>query len=448
MVWENEGMGKRVFCEKNGEIEGYIFTPSFEFKYGKVTVKDGIIENVEYTENDESACDETGCNESACDVFCGSLFFECRGKGNSRRLILPGLVDVHLHGAAGYDICDASAESIKKICAYERENGIAAFLGATMTLPAHELEKICVAAKEASGYGFEGIFLEGPFVNKTKCGAQNPEYAILPDASLVGRLNEISGGNIRKVLIAPELDGAAEFVECLKCGLVGKPKDDLNSEISEESKVDFNENMIRITLGHSDADYDIAAEVIKMGANQVTHLYNAMRPFDKRDPGLVGAAFDNDCYTELIADGVHVHESVIRSTFKTVSDDKMILVSDSTMATGLPDGAATLGGTPVKVMTIGNASENVSENADNAGDVLVNLVESANIVRRRVELSDGTIAGSATNLYDCMMNAIEMGVPVAKAVRAATLNPAKSVGIDDRYGTIEIGKCGVLAIIE
>lgn len=417
-----------VFYENSGELKGYVYTPFFEFRFATVTIENYIIKSVEY------CTPENGLPAILSDEKEAREYFLRKEKPYP--MILPGLVDVHLHGAAGFDICDASEESIQRIDEYEAKSGIAAYLGTTMTLPQDDLERICLAARGAASkmdqrgqtpiatkgdrpqhcpVGLVGLFLEGPFVSKKKCGAQNPNYAINPDADLVMHLNEISGGLVRKVLVAPELDGAIEFVGDMET------REFTESIVMSTTNDKYNLcDSICITLGHTECDYDIALKVMNMGVNQITHMYNAMPAFDKRNPGLIGAALDKNCYMELISDGVHVHDSVVRATFNMVSDDRLVLISDSTMATGLPDGPATLGGTPVNVVTDGV---------------------------RKVTLPDGTIAGSATNLFECMMHAIESGVSPVKAIRAASINPAKSIGIDNAYGSIKEGKCGLVNIL-
>ena len=420
-------MAHEVFCEKCGELEGYIFTPDMNFEYGRVVIDNYVIKSVEYFEPADSTMPRIISCEDAGRIILGQEI--------SAPIIIPGLVDVHLHGANGYDICDADCRSLAGICDYERQSGIAAFIGATMTLPVTELETICNAYNKLCLYkncssitnddikpyaGFEGLFLEGPFISKNRCGAQNPQNAIAPDYEIVKRLNDLSGGIIRKVLVAPEIEGAERLTKEI---VMSTDSEETRNVMSTNDGHNCENNTIldvNITLGHTDCDYNTASKLIEVGANQVTHLYNAMPPFDKREPGLIGAALDNDCYMELICDGVHVHDSVIRATFNMVSEDKIVLVSDSTMATGLLDGPATLGGTPVSVVT-----------ADGV---------------RRVELMNGTIAGSATNLFDCMIHAIKIGVPVDKAIVAATVNPATSVQLDDFYGRIDEGKCGIVNI--
>ena len=175
---------------------------------------------------------------------------------------------------------------------------------------------------------------------------------------------------------------------------------------------------VRISIAHTTADYGTACEAFKHGARQVTHLYNAMPPFSHRAPGVIGAAFDNDnVAVELIADGVHVHPSVVRATFR-LFENRVILISDSMMATGLDDGEYSLGGQAVTVR--GNLAT----------------------------LHDGTIAGSATNLMDCVRSAVKMGVPLGQAIRSASTNPARAIGIEHDYGSLEPGKLANVLLLD
>lgn len=343
-------------------IRGIIYTNRFTFEPGIVNIDSGRISSVE-------KCDMTELT-----------------KEESRRYLLPGLVDIHLHGCAGYDFCDGTKEAIEAIGKYEISHGITSFCLATMTLPAEKLEEICTAARHNRTSGLRGIYLEGPFISEAKRGSQNPDFIQTPDYELLKRLQECSGGLVKIVTIAPEVNGA---LECIKKG----------------------EGLFCFSIAHTCADYETASEAIEAGASHVTHLYNAMPPFEHRAPGVIGAAADHEeTEVELICDGIHVHPSMVRSTFKLFGDDRVILISDSMMAAGMKDGVYALGGQKV----------------------LVN--------GKKAVLEDGTIAGSVGNLYDCMVKAISMGIPKESAVRAATFNPAKSIGVDREYGTLEAGK--------
>lgn len=351
-------------------IRGIVYTDRFTFEPGTVTIEDDRIKSVEI-----------------CDMA------ELTGE-EPRRYLLPGLIDIHLHGCAGYDFCDGTKEVMEAIADYEISHGITSFCPATMTLPAERLEELCTAAGHHSISGLQGIYLEGPFISEEKKGSQNPAFIQLPDMELIERLQESSGGLIRIVTIAPEVQGA---LECIKKG----------------------NGSFRFSIAHTCSDYETALKAIEAGASHVTHLYNAMPPFLHRAPGVIGAAADREeTEVELICDGIHVHPSVVRSTFKLFGDDRIILISDSMMAAGMHDGAYTLGGQKV-------------------------LVKGKNAV-----LEDGTIAGSVSNLYDCMLTAVSMGIPKESAIRAATFNPAKSIGIENKYGTLESGKAADILVTD
>lgn len=311
---------------------------------------------------------------------------------------IPGLTDVHFHGCVGYDFCDGTHEAIRAIAEYELKNGVTTICPATMTYDEDTLSNIGIAAAtydNASGSELIGINMEGPFIAPAKKGAQNATYIHKPDIDMFRRLQEKAGGLYKLVDLAPEVEGSMEFIEALK-------------------------DEVAISIAHTTADYDIANEAFQKGAKHTTHLYNAMPPFSHRAPGVIGAACDNDhVHVELICDGIHIHPSVVRTTFKMFGDDRVVLISDSMMATGLTDGDYSLGGQAVKV------------------------------VGQLATLADGTIAGSATNLMGCMRVAVQkMGIPLGSAVKAAAVNSAKSIGIYDRYGSITPGKAANLVLLD
>ncbi len=312
---------------------------------------------------------------------------------------IPGLVDIHFHGAVGHDFCDADSEGFARIAEYEARNGVLAMCPATMTYSEEILEKVmekAAAYKTAdSRASLVGINMEGPFISPKRLGAQNPKYLANPDASMFRRLQTKSGNLIKLVDLAPELEGSMEFIK----------------ELSGE---------VTISIAHTDCSFDEATNAIKAGAGHITHLFNAMPGLSHREPGPIRAAMENESEVELIADGVHVHPSMVRFVFDTFSEDKIILISDSMEATGLPDGEYQLGGQPVKV------------NGKKA--VLTGHPD--------------TIAGSVTNLYECMKTAISMGIKKEAAIRAATENPAKSIGIDDEYGLIEPGYYANILLVD
>ena len=262
---------------------GMIFTKDCVFEPGELVIEDGIIKEVQI-----------------CD-------YEALTQKEQEQYLIPGLVDVHFHGAAGYDFCDGTKEALQAIAAYENEHGITTICPATMSLPVAELKRILAVAAEwekESG-SLCGIHLEGPFIAKEKKGAQKEEYIIPADVATLRKLQEKANGLIKLVTIAPEAEGA---MECIK-------------ELKEE---------FRFSIGHTMADYETACKVFEAGVDHVTHLYNAMPPYSHRAPGVIGAACDNEqVMVELICDGIHSHESTVRTTFKMFGDDRVILISDS-----------------------------------------------------------------------------------------------------------------------
>lgn len=312
---------------------------------------------------------------------------------------IPGLVDIHFHGAAGYDFCSATSEELLKIAEYEAQNGILAICPATMSYDEEILGNIVDKASSyegKSGAELVGINMEGPFINVKKAGAQNPEYIMPADTEMFYRLQKRSNGLIKLVDIAPEFPPGMEFIE--KCH-----KD------------------VCISLAHTQCDYNTAQEAFGKGARHMTHLYNAMQGINHREPGPVIAAMEADANVELIADGIHVHPAMVRFTFRMFGADRVILISDSMEATGLPDGSYQLGGQAVTV--------------EGKKAVITGKPE--------------VIAGSVTNLFDCMKNCVlNMGIPLEWAVQAATENPARAIGIEQEYGQIADGNYGNLILMD
>lgn len=309
---------------------------------------------------------------------------------------IPGLTDIHLHGCVGYDFCDGTPEAVQAIADYESRQGITSIAPATMTLGYEELTKIfknAASYENKQGASLVGINMEGPYLSYEKKGAQNGAYLKHPDLEHFRTMQRLSNGLIKLVAIAPEEEGSMDFIKAVKDEVV-------------------------VSVAHTTADYDTASEAFWCGASNVTHLYNAMPAFTHRAPGVVGAAMDAEhVKVELICDGVHIAPSMVRATFKMFGDDRIILVSDSMMATGLKEGEYSLGGQ--KVFVKGN----------------------------KATLADGTIAGSTTNLMACMTTAVAMGIPLESAVKCAAINPAKQIGIYEQYGSISPGKYANIVLL-
>ena len=307
------------------------------------------------------------------------------------RWVIPGLVDVHTHGSMNADFSDGDYEGLKEMAAYLAKSGVTSFAPAGMTLPYETLEAAFAVGKKLHDEcpdgcaRLMGIHMEGPFFSEKKKGAQNGAYLRDPDFDAFKKLYDGCDGLIRIVDVAPELPGAAEFT----------------AKASE---------LATVSIAHTDAAYEEAVAVLDAGATHLTHLYNAMPPIHHRKPGVIGAGSERDgVIAELICDGYHVHPSSVRMAFK-LFPERICLISDSLRCCGMPEGKYELGGQDVFL----------------EGGV--------------ARLEDGTIAGSASNVYTCMLNAIEYGIPKETAVAAATITPAKEIGADDLIGSIAEGK--------
>ena len=346
-----------------------IYTPEHTFRTGDLVIRDGRIAFGAAPQEGEQVLDAKGA------------------------YALPGLVDIHFHGAVGHDFCDADEAGLQAIADFEASKGVLAICPATMTFSEEILNGIMDAAaahKNGRGADLVGINMEGPYISPRKIGAQNPKYVQGTDAAMFRRLQQRSGGLIKLVDVAPEEPGNLDFIR------------DCAGEV-------------RISIAHTCTSYETAKEAFAAGASHMTHLYNAMPGITHREPGPIIAALEDHAEVELITDGVHIHPAMVRFTFNTFGDDRVVLIADSLMACGLPDGAYSLGG---QAVTVRGPRATLTEHPD-------------------------TIAGSATCLYDCMRRAVvDMGVPLESAVRAASENPARSIGVDADYGTLAPGRYG------
>ena len=293
-------------------------------------------------------------------------------------LAVPGLVDIHSHGCLGLDTMDAD---FAEMAAFRAKHGTTTWLPTTMTAFREDLERVCAAPRDVPGARLPGIHLEGPHIALSRKGAQNPACIRPPD---LDELRVLRPAAIR-VTIAPELPGALDYVR--GAAAMG----------------------VSVTLGHTDATYEQACAGFDAGASSLTHTFNAMPGIHHRKPGPIGAALEKGAYAEMICDGLHVHPSAVRMAFR-LFPGRICLISDSLRCCGMPDGRYTLGGQEV-------------------------------FLKGRIpRLADGTIAGSATNLYDCMLLAIAFGIPREEALAAATILPARQIGAEEELGSIEAGK--------
>lgn len=306
-------------------------------------------------------------------------------------LVTPGLFDVHIHGSGGCDTMDGTAEALHTIASTIVKNGVTRFLATSVTLPLDRTAQVFDVVRDVvgkSGEGWdaavvEGINMEGPFIHPAYKGAHEENYITDFDLSFMKRYSDV----IRLVTVAPEKEGGMEFIR----------------EVTTQTP-------IRVSIGHTSATYEQVMEAVHNGATQVTHLYNAMTPMHHRKPGTVTAALRSDAYTEMICDTIHVHPAMFQFVMDTKSKDRFVLITDCMRAGGMPQGEYTLG--ELKAI--------VDENS--------------------ARLMDGTLAGSILTLNRAIANVSRhTDKPIWEIVNAATLNPARAVGMEDRIGSLRAG---------
>ncbi len=349
-------------------------------KNGLVFCNNGVFEKVDLV-----------CNEriTGIGILEGTADLDAEGK-----YVIPGLVDIHTHGAVNEDASDGSTEGLTKMSRYYAERGVTSWCPTTMALPEDKLIHAMHAVRdfESDGAKCVGIHLEGPFLSCGKRGAQRADYLRKPDVDMFLRLNEASGGLVRMVTVAPEEDENFAFIRRVS-------------------------KMCMVSLGHSVAGYETAYAAFEAGAAHVTHMFNGMNGLHHRNPGIIAAAFDAGVTAEIICDGMHIEPSVIRMAYRLFGD-KMTLISDSMRCAGMPDGDYELGGQPVTVKN------------------------------RKAVLADGTLAGSSIHLMDALQNAVNFGIPLEAAVRAAAFTPAEVIGMEKEIGQIKIGCRADLLILD
>ena len=310
-------------------------------------------------------------------------------KGN---YVAPGFIDVHIHGYNECDTMDGTIEAIETIAEGICKNGVTAFLPTTMTMSKEAITRAldatrAVMAKGTKGAEVVGVHMEGPYVNTAFKGAQNGQYIVEPtqeDIQYVKSYEDV----VKLITIAPEIEGAKAFIK------------DISSTTS-----------IALSMGHSAAGFDEAMEGIACGISHTTHLFNAMTPLHHRNPGVVGAALASDVSCEMICDTIHVNPGLYPLILKAKAPNKFVLVTDCMCAGGCQDGDYALGGQKV-VVKEGSA-----------------------------RLVDGTLAGSILKLNDALLNVIShTDCPIEEAIKFATINPARVIGIDKEKGTLDSGK--------
>ena len=321
---------------------------------------------------------------------------------NAGELVLPGFLDQHVHGAGGADAMDGSPEALATISAQLAQEGTTAFLATTMTQSEENLCKALSAIRETmvdgslKGASLLGVHLEGPFISPKFIGAQPPQYVQAPTREQFDVYQKAAGGAIRVVSLAPEIEGALELTESLT------------------------QNGVAVSVGHSAAGYTDVMRAVKKGLSAVTHTFNAQSPVHHREIGVAGTAMLCDAlYTEVICDTIHVSVPAIQLLLRNKPQDKVILITDSMRAKGVADGTSELGGQTVYVKD-GEA-----------------------------RLADGTLAGSVLKMNEAVRNLVtKAGVSLVDAVRYASENPAKHLGVFHERGSIEVGKRADFVVLD
>lgn len=344
----------------------------FEKEFGDIEIENGIIKQIGIINGD--------------------------GKDMSGLTLIPGFVDIHIHGCGGGDACDESNESLDKITRELAKHGVTSFCPTTMTLGTERLSNIVkvISRYKTSGAKIAGINLEGPFIAMSKKGAQNGDYVRGGTKEEFDLLLENSGNMIKIITIAPEAFDSKEFTEYVskKC---------------------------TVSIGHSNADCEECKKAIEQGVRHATHLFNAMTPMTHREPGIVGTVLDDDrIMCELICDGGHINPIVLRNAFDILGEDRAVVVSDSMRGAGLGEGEFELGGQQVFVKKNG----------------------------KYAVLADGTIAASISNIHTEFKNLISFGIDFKAALKSCTINPAKAIKEDDKIGSIQTGKCADLVFLD
>ena len=315
--------------------------------------------------------------------------------------VLPGFVDVHVHGGGGASFTAGPADDARRVAEFHRGHGSTTIVASLVTAPLGDLEARAAMLADLAGQGvIAGIHLEGPFLSTARCGAQDPRHMLAPDLAAFERLHAAAAGYLRVITIAPELPGAADLIKAAaRAGVTA-------------------------AVGHTDATADITSAAVDAGVTHATHLFNGMRPLHHREPGPAGALLDRDEVTcEVIADGVHLHDTVIRLAARAAGPGRLVLVTDAMAAAGMPDGSYRLGS--MRVDVAGGVARLAGGGDPGPGGAIAG--------------TGGAIAGSTATMADVVRHAVAAGLPVTAVAAAASTTPARVLGLGDRTGALRAG---------
>jgi N-acetylglucosamine-6-phosphate deacetylase len=348
--------------------------------------------------------------------------------------VLPGFVDMHVHGGGGASFTEGTIDEARQAAAFHRGHGSTTILASLVTAPLAELETRAAMLAELADDGIiAGLHLEGPFLSPARRGAQDPRHMLAPDVAAFERLHAAARGHLRVITLAPELPGAAQLIEAAtRAG-------------------------VTVAVGHTDATADVTLAAIDAGARHATHLFNGMRTMHHREPGAVGALLDRDEVTcEVIADGVHLHDIAIRLAARLKSPGRLALVSDAMAAAGMPDGRYQLGS--MRVTVAGGVARLFEDHAEPGQARDLGRAGRAGDPGQAGRAGDrgqagpaaavGAIAGSTATLADVVRHAIAAGLPVLDVAAAASTTPARVLGLGHRTGALRPGLAADLVVCD
>ncbi len=345
----------------------------FEKEIGDIEVENGRINQIGFLPDNENSKDMSGM------------------------ILIPGFIDIHIHGCGGGDASDASEESLVKMSNELARHGVTSFCPTSMTLSESRLTDIvkCISKCKVSGSKIAGINLEGPFISRKKVGAQNPEFVRKGTVEEFDRLYSASNSSVKLITVAPEAFDSEDFIK-------------------------YASGKCRVSIGHSNASGEECRKAIDNGVRHITHLFNAMTPMTHREPGIAGTALDDErVMCEVICDTGHICPTVLRNAFDILGEYRGIVISDSMRGAGLGEGEYELGGQRVYVKKDG----------------------------KYAVLADSTIAASITNIHEEFKNLINCNIDFKTALKSCTINPAKAIGEQEDIGSIRIGKAADLVFL-
>lgn len=366
-------------------IHGRVVTPTHVIENGTVQVQDQVITYVGSTANAP-----LWQNQKTYDAKCG--------------LVVPGFIDIHVHGGMGADFMDSDPQVLDTITTFHASQGTTAILATTMTAPHADIDQVLeqvydyMQKGQMPGAQLEGLHLEGPFISPKWPGAQNPEHIVLPNIDWLEQWENDYPGLIKQLTLAPEQEGALPLIAWLR------------------------QHGITAAAGHTDASYEQVMEAVEVGLNHAVHTFNAMTPLHHRKPGVAGAVLSTPAiHAEIIADGIHVHPAAVALLAQLKQEHNLILITDAMSAAGLGDGEYMLGDQPVKVIN------GVATLPDDSG----------------------TLAGSRLTMIEGFRFLIEQaGLSILQASAAASGNPARELGLYEQTGSLEIGKRADILVLD